>query len=209
MISPIDIQITKVDLSLYSTVLVVSKLVDTQLEETNIFNKSWINLAIATLFGVAFHGLLTNKISYMINKSLKVNNINMKHFVYNLIKYGTIFISQKVFISFNNNIDLVFDKKWIITYFLTICTYTIFNLCKPFVPKFGKYQHLLNDIIMISMCVFIVNYFVESTINKYQLLNLYYLLCGVIVFHLFIKPLVVPKKKIKILGSFSTIPYLI
>ena len=208
MVSPLDIQITKINLSLYFTVIVVSKIIGTQLEKTDIINKIWAKLAVATLFGVALHGLLTNKISFMINKLFKIKRLHIKLFVYNLIKYGTIFISQQVFISFDKDIDLVFDKKWIMTYFLTIFSYTIYNLCRPFIPKFGKYPRLINDLIMISICVLIVNYSTESTINKHQLLKLSYLLFSVVVFHFLIKPLIVPKKKEIISGSFSTVPEL-
>ena len=74
MISPSDIQNTKVDLTLVSTVLVVSNLVSNQLVNSKLFDESWMNGAVATLLGFALHGLITNKLTVMTNKQLCIKN---------------------------------------------------------------------------------------------------------------------------------------
>ncbi len=48
-----DIQVTKPDLTLFATIVVVSNVVDGQLMKSQLFNDKWMNLAVAT---VALHG---------------------------------------------------------------------------------------------------------------------------------------------------------
>jgi hypothetical protein len=204
MISPADIQVTKVDLTLFSTVLVVSNLVSSQLEKSALFTESWMNFAVATLLGVALHGLLTNKVSSMLNNSLNVENQGAKKSVYDLIKFGTIFVSQKAITSYIQGKNIVFDEKWAMTSGLTIGGYATFNMLESFVPKVGAHQPLFNDLIKVSMGALAANYFVDGTINKTHLLSLASLLSGFVAFHLVTKQFVVPKEKFEILGGFST-----
>lgn len=206
MISPADIQVTKTDLTLFSTVLVVSNLVGSQLEKTPLFNERWMNLAVATLLGVALHGLLTNKVSSLINTSLKVENEGIRKSVYDLIKFGTIFVSQKAVTSYIEGREIVFDQRWAMTSGLTIAGYSAFNMLESFVPKVGAHQPLVNDLIKVSMGALAANYFVDGTINKGHLLNLVALLSGFTAFHLVTKQLVVPKEKFSTIGGFSVMP---
>jgi hypothetical protein len=204
MISPADIQVTKVDLTLFSTVLVVSNLVGSQLEKTALFNEKWMNFAVATLLGVALHGLLTNKVSSMINTCLNVDHDGVKKSVYDLIKFGTIFVSQKAITSYIEGKNIVFDQKWAMTSGLTIAGYATFNMVETAVPKVGVHQPLLNDLIKVSMGALLANYFVDGTINQAHLLNLASLLSGFVAFHLVTKQLVVPNEKFGTLGGIST-----
>lgn len=206
MISPADIQVTKVDLTLFSTVLVVSNLVGSQLEKTALFNESWMNLAVATLLGVALHGLLTNKVSSMINNSLKVDNVGVQKSVYDLIKFGTIFVSQKAISSYIEGRTIIFDQRWAMTSGLTIAGYSAFNMIEGMVPKIGTQQPLFNDLIKVSMGALAANYFVDGTVNKSHLLSLVSLLSGFVAFHLVTKQFVVPKEKFEIEGGHSTMP---
>jgi len=194
MISPIDLQITKVDLTAYSTVLVVSNLVGSQLEKTPLFNESWMNLSVATLLGVILHGILTNKISTSINNSLNVDSESINNSVYDLIKFGTIFISQKAITSYINGKEIVFDTKWAMNSSLTIAGFAAFNTIESLLPRIGTNQPLFNDLIKVSMGTLTANYFVDGTINKGHLLNLASTLSGFVAFHLVIKQFVVPKE---------------
>ena len=191
MISPADIQVTKVDLTLFSTVLVVSNLVSSQLERTPLFNEKWMNFSIATLLGVALHGLLTNKISSMINTSLNVANEGVKKSVYDLINFGTIFVAQRAITSYIEGRDIVFDRRWAMTSGLTIAGYSAFNMLESYVPKVGTQQPLVNDLIKVSMGALAANYVVDGTVNKSHLLGLAALLSGFVAFHLLTKKLVV------------------
>jgi hypothetical protein len=194
MISPADIQVTKVDLTLFSTVLVVSNLVSSQLEKTALFDEKWMNLAVATLLGVALHGLLTNKVSSMINNTLKVDNVGVQKSVYDLIKFGTVFVSQKAITSYIEGKDIVFDQKWAMTSGLTIAGYSAFNMIESLVPKVGQHQPLFNDLIKVSMGALAAGYFVDGTITRAHLLNLAALLSGFVAFHLATKQFVVNEK---------------
>lgn len=206
MISSIDIQITKIDLLLYGTVLIISNIIINQLNKINIFNKTSTTLTIATLLGVALHRLFTNKISYILNNSLKIKNYNIKHFVYNLIKFGTIFITQNIVVSYFDNTGIVFDKLWFINSILTIIIYTIFNICESLLPNVGEYQQLFNDLIIVSSSSLIVSYFIYNNINNENLIESGALIVGLVVFHLIVKKFIIPKKKTKVVGSFTTIP---
>lgn len=208
MISPADIQVTKVDLTLFSTVLVVSNLVGSQLENAALFDEKWKNLAVATLLGVALHGLLTNKVSAMVNGALKVNNEGVNKSVYDLVKFGTIFVSQKVVVSSLEGRPVVFDRRWAMTSGLTIAGYAAFNMLESNVPKVGAHQPLVNDLIKVSMGALAANYVVDGTVNKAHLLNLASLLSGFVAFHLATKQLVVSKEKFSTEGGHSTMPKL-
>jgi hypothetical protein len=204
MISPADIQQTRVDLTLFSTVLVISNLVSYQLQKTDLFNEKWKNLAIAILIGVALHGLLTNKVSSEINKCLNVENEGVRKSVYDLIRFGTIFVSQKVITSYIEDKEIVFDNNWVMTFSLTMGGFTAFNMLEPYIPKICIYQPLLNDLIKVSMGTLTANYFMDGSIKQSHLLNLMFTLSGLGVFHLVTKQYVVPKEKFSTQCVFST-----
>jgi hypothetical protein len=206
MLTPIDIQQTKQDLYLYSTVLIISNLVGSYLDKTSFFNKSWLNLTIATLMGVILHGLLTNKLTYIINNSFKIKNISIKKIINNFIKLSTIFISQKIITSYIAGISIIFDQEWLLTCGLTIGSYSIFNICESFIPKISNYQPLFNDIILVSTSALVVNYFYYWNINKNHIIRLVSILYGLVIFHFIIKQSAVSKNKIKKLDKKSTIP---
>jgi hypothetical protein len=131
----------------------------------------------------------------MINTSLNIKNEGVNKSVYDLIKFGTIFVSQKAIVSYINNQTIVFDNKWLMTSGLTIAGYSGFNLfVENMVPKIGAHQPLLNDLIKVSMGALTANYFVDGTINKAHLLDLASLLSGFTAFHLVTKRYVVQNK---------------
>jgi hypothetical protein len=208
MISPNDIQVTKTDLTLFSTVLVVSNIVLGQLNNTPLFTEKWMNMALATLLGVALHGLLTNKVSGMINTQLKINNIGLKSSVYDLVKFGTIFASQRAIVSYIEGKPLVFNQKWFIEHGAIIAGYAGFNMAvQNIVPKVGsKYQPLVNDLIKVSMGALASNFLMDGTINNTHLMLLGVTLAGFTAFHLGTKNFVVPKEKFDSIGGYSICP---
>jgi hypothetical protein len=207
MISPQDIQVTKTDLTLFSTVLVVSNLLENQLLNSALFNEKWMNLAVATLLGVALHGLLTNKLSTLVNAQLNLDNRGINQSVYDFFKFGTIFVCQNVVTSYIENRPVVFDTKWAMTSGLTIAGYAAFNMLSDNVPLINKkYQPLLNDLIKVSMGALAATYFVTGTVNKGDLLSLVALLSGFVAFHLATKQYVVPEENFSNLGGHSILP---
>ncbi len=208
MISPSDIQVTKTDLTLFATVLVVSNIVEGQLMKSQMFNEKWMNLAVATLLGVALHGLLTNKVSGMINEQLKVGDAGIKASVYDLVKFGTIFAAQRAIVSYIEGRPIVFDQRWFMEHGAIIAGYAAFNVAvQKMVPKVNdQYQPLLNDLIKVSMGALASNYLMDGTINQTHFMALGATLAGFVAFHLGTKQLVVPKEKFASVGGHSVCP---
>ena len=207
MISPSDIQNTKVDLTLMSTVLVVSNIVSNQLVQSKLFDEPWMNGAVATLLGFALHGLLTNKFTVMTNKELGIKNNATATSVGDFFKFGTVFVCQKAIGNYIEGKPIVFDEKWAMNSGLTIAGYAAFNFIEPMVPRVEpKFQPLLNDLIKVSMGALTANYFVDGTVNKSHLMSLAALLSGFTAFHLLTKQFVVPAEQFSESGGYSVLP---
>jgi len=207
MISSSDIQNTKVDLTLVSTVLVVSNLVLNQISNSNLFDKAWQNSAVATLLGFALHGLLTNKLTSTVNKSLCIKDKALAISVADFFKFGTVFVAQRVIGSYIEDKPIVFDERWLMGSGLVIAGYTAFNFVEHMVPKIDKeYQPLLNDLIKVSVGALTANYFMDGTITNGQLMSLAGTLAGFTVFHLFTKQFVVSREKFSEQGGYSILP---
>ncbi len=207
MISPSDIQNTKVDLTLVSTVLVVSNLVSNQLVQAKLFDEAWMNGAVATLLGFALHGLITNKFTVMVNKELAVKNNALATSVGDFFKFGTVFVCQRAIGNYIEGKPIVFDEKWAMGSGLVIAGYSAFNFIEPMVPRVEKkYQPLLNDLIKVSMGALAANYFMDGTVNQGHLMSLAATLAGFTAFHLFTKRFVVPEEKFSELGGYSVLP---
>ena len=192
MISPSDIQVTKNDLTLFATILVVTNVVDNQLSQTPLFNEKWMNFAVATLLGVALHGLLTNKVSDVVNKQLETEKSGVGLAIYDLVKFGTIFIAQRVIVSYIEGRDIVFDQRWMLESGAIIAGYGVYSIAvAQMVPKIDTtYQPVLNDIIKVSMGALAANYLLDGTINKTHLMSLGGLLLSFVIFDLGIIKLV-------------------
>ena len=207
MISPSDIQNTKVDLTLVSTVLVVSNIVSNQLVQSKLFDEPWMNGAVATLLGFALHGLLTNKLTVITNKELGIKNTAAATSVGDFFKFGTVFVCQKAIGNYIEGKPIVFDEKWAMGSGLTIAGYSAFNFIEPMVPRVeSKFQPLLNDLIKVSMGALAANYFVDGTVNKSHLMALAATLSGFTAFHLLTKQFVVNKDNFSDLGGYSVLP---
>jgi hypothetical protein len=207
MISSSDKQNTKVDLTLISTVLVVSNLVSNQLQNTKLFDEPWQTGAIATLLGFAIHGLLTNKLTSATNKALCVKNKAVAASIADFFKFGTVFVAQRAIGNYIDNKPIVFDEKWAMGSGLVIAGFTAFNFIERYVPKVSKqYQPLLNDLIKVSMGNLAANYFMDGRITEGHLMALGATLAGFAAFHLFTKRLVVPKEKFSEQGGYSVLP---
>jgi hypothetical protein len=205
MISPNDIQVTKTDLALFSTVLVVSNVVSNQLLQTPLLNEAWKNLAVATLIGVAAHSLLTNKLSAALKQHVQSKDAGVNQSLYDLVKFGTIFTAQKLVVAHIKGEQPVFDNKWLMGSGLTIGGYALFNtVIQSMVPKFdAKMQPLVNDLVKVSLGDLAAKYFLDGTITRAHLLDLAATLSGFVAFHLAVKEHVVPREGFGIYGGHS------
>jgi hypothetical protein len=206
MTSPTDIQITKVDLTLFATVLTVSNLVYYQLfPGRSLFDNEWINSSVATLLAVALHGLVTNKLSATINTQLDTKNVGIESSVYDLVKFGTIFAAGKVFLHLMKNEQIAFTQAWITENGTVIAGYALFNmLLKQYVPVVSdKQQPLLNDLIKVSTGGLLSIYVMQKALPTKNVYELGGVLAGFVVFHLLTKQLVVASEKFRSIGGFS------
>lgn len=207
MISSSDKQNTKVDLTLAATVLIVSNLVSSQLLKTKLFDEPWQTTAVATLLGFALHGLLTNKLTSMVNKGLCIKEKALAASVADFFKFGTVFVAQRAIGNYIENKPIVFDKQWAMGSGLVIAGYSAFNFIEPMVPRVDKeYQPLVNDLIKVSMGALAANYFMDGTITNGHLMSLAATLAGFTAFHLLTKQLVVPKEDFSQQGGYSVLP---
>jgi hypothetical protein len=190
MISPQDIQVTKTDLTLVGSVVVVSNLVNNMLQNTPLFDQQWMNSSMALLMGVIIHGLFTNKISSMVNQN--VDNEGLRNSIYDLVKFGTFFTAQHAITSLLEGKPIVFDQKWVMSSSLVIGGYSLFNMfVKDMVPKVDEqFQPLLNDIVKVSMGSLLSNLVMDGTITQTHLMGLGASLAGFAVFHLVTKKLI-------------------
>ena len=196
MISSNDIRVTKNDLSLFITIVIVTNLFDYRLFGAALFDEKWMNLSVALLLGVALHGLLTNKLSKMVNTQLKIENMGLKTSVYDFFKFGTIFVCQRSISSYIEGRPIVFDPAWMMDTGLTIAGYSAYNIVlAPVMPVIdSRYQPLLNDLVKVSLGNLTAKYFVSGTITEKHLLGLAGLLSSFVVFHLVVKKLVMPSE---------------
>ena len=208
MISPNDIQVTKTDLTLFATVFVVANVVENQLLKTPLFNEKWMNLSVGFLLGVALHGLVTNKISSVINNQLAISNAGVRASIYDVVKFGTFFATQRVVVSYIEGKPVVLDQKWFTEVGAIIAGYSVFTIAiQNAGPQVSDdLQPLVNDIIKVSMGALAGNYVVDGTINKNHLMLLGTVLSGFTAFHLVTKRFVVPKEKFSQIGGTSVHP---
>ena len=207
MISSNDINVTKNDLSLFITIVIVTNLFDYRLLGTPLFDEKWMNSSVALLLGVALHGLLTNKLSAMVNTQLNIEHLGLKNSVYDFFKFGTIFVCQRSISSYIENKPIVFDRKWMMESGLTIAGYSAYNIVlAPVMPAVDpQYQPLFNDLVKISLGDLTAKYFVNGTITKEHLMNLSGLLTSFVIFHLVVKKLVFPNEKFGNVKSSSAL----
>lgn len=192
-ISPNDIMVTKYDLTLAATFLVVANIVEKYLLNTQLFTEQWSTFALATLIGFAVHGLFTNKLSAFVNDKLKVVSENAKTAIYDVVKFGTVFIVQQALVQYieGRPINLM-DPKWQLVSGLVILGYVVYDLyVNNMLPKVDKYQPLLNDLVKVSMGALAAAQFGQGGITQTSLKSLGALLSGFTVFHLYTKSLVV------------------
>jgi hypothetical protein len=191
-ISPNDIKVTKNDLTLFTTIVIVTNLVDNQLFQTKLFDEKWQHKSVAILLGVALHGLLTNQISSAINTQLNLHKSRVSLAVYDLVKFGTIFTSQRAIVNYIEGKKIVFDKDWMTESSAIIAGYGVFSVgVEQMLPKLSKtMQPVLNDTVKVTMGAIAGNYALDGEINKRHLMSLSGLLLSFLIFNLFTKKLV-------------------
>ena len=206
-ISPKDIQVAKVDVTLGATVAVVYAIVSQQLKVSKGFTEEWKALSLATVFGFAFHALVTHNLSSVVSEQLNVDNEGINKSVYDLFKFGTIFLSQKYIYGMITSTPVELDEKWMMESGLTIAGYSMFNVVvEKMMPQVGQHQALINDLVKVSMGELLAKFIVDKAITQEHIMKLISTLAGFTAFHLVTKNFVVPKEKFTTLGGYSIQP---
>jgi len=205
MISPNDIQVTKTDLGLFSTILVITNLVNHQLRKTPLLDDDWKNLSVATLVGVVVHSLLTNKLSAGLKEHINSTDKGINMALYDLVKFSTIFGAQKLVVAHLEGNKPDFDQEWLTRSGLTIAGYAAFSISvQSMVPKVSaRYQPLFDDLIKVSMGNLLANYAIDGTITINRFRELIGILLSFTIFHIFIKRHIVPEEKFGSYGALS------
>lgn len=190
MISPKKIQNTKNDLTLASTVMVVSNLIENKLGDIKLFNNDWKKLTVATLLGFTLYSLLTHKISSTINHTFKIYNNGLRKMIEDNIKYGTIFIFQNIFLLYIENKEIFFSKEWLLFSGFTLIGFSISNVIfENILPNNIFHREMIADLLRVSLGYILAVYIINNKIYKSNIITLFATLCGWIMFHLVTKKL--------------------
>jgi hypothetical protein len=192
MLSPKDIQVTKLDVTLAATFLVVQNIIVGVLMKTEMFTNQDLLMGLATIIGFALNGLLVSKLSDMVNRQLNVQSVGMQKSIYDLFRFSTVFISQRALGAYfqGQPIDLT-DTTWLMTSGLTIGGYALFyNFVESNMPSVGQHQPLANDLVRVSMGSLLASVVVTGTVTQSDLIKLGGQLAGFVAFHMVTKNLV-------------------
>jgi hypothetical protein len=191
MISYNDKQVTKNNLTLFATFIVIGNLVENQYFGTPLTGKAQQYTALGLLSGVALHGLLTNKVSCMAMSQLGVRNLGVRQSVYDVVKFLTIFMSRDVLITllYNKPVTLeLFNNRWLLENGSIILGYSVFNLLESHTKNNASL--LTKDLIKLSMGGLLSFYSLYGTVSQDNMVRLGGLLAGYTVYHLLTKQLV-------------------
>lgn len=198
-----EISATQNDVSLIVTILVVYNFFYFQNKTYNYIFDNEKMFLLASVIGLMLHGLLTHKISTFITNSLNINNENaITHTIFDIIKFGTLFITQQLItkgFSFDN---LMLDTNWQIESLGFIVGYTLFNFIQNALPSIGstigpEFNRLYLDTIKFTMGFLVAQYMKTSELTMKHFIMLGVYLIGWIIFHTFTIKLIVPINELK------------
>lgn len=192
MLSPKDIQVSKLDVTLAATTLLVSHVALSVLENTEMFTSRWTYVTLATVIGFSLNGLFVSKISDAVNGNLKIQSVGIRNSINDLFKFGAVFITQRALGNYLLGLPIVFDQQWMMNSGLTIGGYALFNnFVESRMPSVGaQHQEMANDLVKFSMGYLLANVVVNQTLTQRSLVELATLLAGRVTFFMFTRQLV-------------------
>lgn len=208
MIQDFDMQLAKTDVIMMATVFIIQHLLDSQVHPSypKLFNDKWMKITVASLLGFILHGLITNKISGVVNQTLNVHNTGMKNAIFDIVKFGTVFIVAEVVSAQLIGRDMDFGVKWQMASGLRIAAYCTFDLIESSLPKVGNMQPLYNLLIKVGSGELLAHLVSDGTLSNNNLYSTISLLTGFAVYDLIVKQMV-SNDDLKI--SMTTIPNLL
>jgi hypothetical protein len=193
LFSPKEIQLTKIDLTLWTTILVISNyLISTQ---TNVpaFDKKWQLFALATLLGFVLHGLLVSKVTPSLTNLTP--DTNTKNAIVDVVKFGTVFATRKALIDYFNNQPInLGETEWMTETGLTLGGYAIFHIvARDMLPNLGAHFQMGSDLVEFSMGYLLAKFVMTGTITEPNLYELGSYLAGFAAYYLGTKYIFTPE----------------
>uniref|UniRef100_A0A6C0EDZ4 Uncharacterized protein n=1 Tax=viral metagenome TaxID=1070528 RepID=A0A6C0EDZ4_9ZZZZ len=206
MISNYDMDVLKIDLTVISTIVLISHVLNSTLNNKEVlFNNQWINVSLATILGYALHALLFHKVSSMISNNLKLENEVAITVLFDIVKFGSIFVSKEIILAYMTNRPINFNTQWQMESGFTILGYITFDALKVKVHIMQNYDIIFNDIIKLSLGQLSANYFMNNTVTYENFMNMLVNAVGIAAYHLIIKNFVTDNKSIYT-GALTSLP---
>lgn len=187
MISSIDLLITKSDIILSGSVILILNIFQHLFTSQPLFSEHWINLSLGTLFGFFIHGLITTNISLYIIKNIDTKNKAIKRSIYDFVRFATVFIIQHLVINYIETDRINFNNlDWIEEAGLVITGFIAYNFLNKYIFKFnGENRFLTGDLLKISFGYLLAYIVMDGTVKNDRLISYLGMLSGVFVYHLF------------------------
>jgi len=184
MISEIDFLITKSDIILGFSIVVLLNIFESIFINKQLFNDTWLNESLGIVLGFSLHGLITNRISYKINKKIDRKKIELRQSIYDIIRFTTVFITQYIIINLiNNNFS---NTIWLEEGGLMIIGFIIYNHIKKHIQitKNNKFKYIISDILKLSLGNLLAFIIIDGNLTYNKFINYVGRLTGLIVYHI-------------------------
>ena len=192
MIEDFDMKLAKTDVIMMASVFIVQHLLDSQVHPMHpkLFNDKWMKLTFAALLGFALHGLITNKISFAINNNLSSSNVGIHNSIYDIVKFGTVFVVAEAVSAQLVGRPMDYGTKWQMASGLRIAAYCAFDMVESSLPQVGQFQSVYNTLIKVGAGEVLAYMVMDGTMSNANLYSTISLLAGFAAYELFIKQMV-------------------
>jgi len=204
MIQDFDMQLAKTDVIMMASVFLVQHLLDSQVHPMHpkIFNDKWVKLTFAALLGFALHGLITNKISFAINNNMNNTNVGINNSVYDIVKFGTVFVVAEAVSAQLLGRPMDFGTQWQMASGIRIAAYCAFDMVETSLPQIGQFQSTYNTLIKVGAGEVLAYFVMDGTMSNNNLYSTISLLAGFAAYELFVKQVVTSNG----VNSMSSLP---
>ena len=189
-----EIELTKVDLTLWTTIFVVSNYLFSMHRKVPVFDNAWQLFTLSSLLGFVLHGLVVSKITPSLTDLTP--DRNTKNAIVDVVKFGTVFATRKALIDYFNNqpINLT-DNEWLTEQGLILGGYAVFHIvARDMLPKLDESLNpLLSDGVEFSMGYLLAKFIMRGTVSEDNLYELGSYLAGFAAYYLGIKYLFTPQ----------------
>lgn len=192
MIEDFDMKLAQTDVIMMASVFLVQHLLDSQIHPMNpkLFNDKWMKLTVAALLGFALHGVITNKISFAINNNLNSPNMGIHNSIYDIVKFGTVFVVAEAVSAQLLGRPMDYGTKWQMASGLRIAAYCAFDMVESSLPQIGQFQSVYNTLLKVGAGEVLAYMVMDGTMSNANLYSTVSLLAGFATYELFVKQMV-------------------